>query len=516
MGQAWTFGRKLGAGFAAVMSFSLIIGGIAIYALRTVVAGKDRVIEVNAQNLIGAARLAALAEERSNLIRGYLLSPSEAFLKALRISRQETDTTLNQLRKRVATEEERRLLEEIQQASAARSQAVDRLIQKHQAGDSSGAIIKQFETEVQPRYQGLKRDTEDYIKYQERALESGKRPATESASRAITLMIGAALAGVGIAAGVAWILGRTLSRQIGSAVQPIQSSSSELQAAANQQTTSSKEQAASMSEISTTVKELLSTAQQIAESAQRVAHIAESTAAAAQTSGETVVKTQEAVGEIKRQVDLIVAHMLELGKKSQQIGGIIEIINELAEQTNILAINATIEAAGAGESGRRFATVADEIRKLADRVSGSTKEIRILIKEIRAAVNTTVRATESGAKTVEAGTRQFGEVATAFTQIADLVGTTSEATREIELSTRQQSTAVEQVTVAATNVAQAAKESEASAAQTLQTVSELAALSRDLGRLIQSPNTTWKVSRKPLNVRKKFAEEPFRVFFVTS
>ena len=188
---------------------------------------------------------------------------------------------------------------------------------------------------------------------------------------------------------------------------------------------------------------------------------------------------------IRRQVDQIVAHMLELGKKSQQIGAVLDIVSELAEQTNILAINATIEAAGAGEAGKRFAVVAEEIRKLADRVGGSTKEIRTLIDDVRSAVNTTVMATETGSKAVDAGSRQFGDVASAFKQIAGLVGTTTEAAREIELSTKQQATAVEQVNVAIANVAQASMETETSAGQTLQTASQMAALSKDLLRIIQ-------------------------------
>ncbi len=87
--------------------------------------------------------------------------------------------------------------------------------------------------------------------------------------------------------------------------------------------------------------------------------------------------------------------MLDLGRKSQEIGGILEIITELAEQTNILAVNAAIEAAGAGDAGRRFGVVAEEIRKLADRVSGSAKEIRGLIQDVRAAVNASVMTTET-------------------------------------------------------------------------------------------------------------------------
>src|SRR6266511_2923641 len=186
----------------------------------------------------------------------------------------------------------------------------------------------------------------------------------------------------------------------------VESSSSELKAVAGQQATGAKEQSTAMTEITTTITELLATSRQISESAQRVSAIASDTAAAARTGDEAVERSQEAVGGIRRQVELVVTHMLDLGKKSQQIGGVVEIINELAEQTNILAINATIEAAGAGEHGRRFAVVAEEIRKLADRVAGSTKDVRALVEEVRAAVNTTVMATEGGSKAVEAGARQ--------------------------------------------------------------------------------------------------------------
>ena len=108
-----------------------------------------------------------------------------------------------------------------------------------------------------------------------------------------------------------------------------------------------------------------------------------------------------------------------------------------------------------------------------------------MIDDVRGAVNTTVMQTETGSKAVDAGGRQFVEVAASFKQIVALVSTTTEAAREIELSTKQQSTAVEQVNVAIANVAQATKETEASSGQTLQTASQLATLSRELLRLVQ-------------------------------
>ena len=100
-------------------------------------------------------------------------------------------------------------------------------------------------------------------------------------------------------------------------------------------------------------------------------------------------------------------------------------------------------------------------------------------------MNTTVMATEMGSKAVDTGTRQFGEAASSIRRIAELVGSTTEASREIELSTKQQTTAVEQVNLAIANVAQSTRETEASSAQTLQTASQLAAVSRELQALVQ-------------------------------
>jgi len=330
------------------------------------------------------------------------------------------------------------------------------------------------------------RRTAGQMDNEERGLLKQRAEEVESASSGTrsTIIFGT-LACLLFVTGAGVTITRSLSGQIGQAVRHVQSSSVELQATANQQASGAKESSTAMNEISTTISELLATSRQIAESAQQVAHIAEETSKAARTGDQTVEKAHESVSGIKRQVDLIVTHMLDLGKKSQQIGGILEIINELAEQTNILAINATIEAAGAGDAGKRFAVVADEIRKLADRVGGSTKEIRLLIEEIRAAVNTTVMATEGGTKAVDLGARQFAEVTTALKQITNLLASTTEAAREIELSTRQQATAVEQVNAAIANVSTATKETETSLTQTLQTATQLTGLSRELTRLIQ-------------------------------
>jgi methyl-accepting chemotaxis protein len=489
MSRNLSFGLKIGLGFAATVAVTFMIGVVAVYALNSVVASKDRVIEVNAQLLIGAEHMQAAVAEKQAAFRGYLLTPQGKYIDEVRVARSTFIDELGRLKQAVGTEEGRRQLEAIERAEEDHQAAAGQLISQRGTSATLETIARSFEEQVTPKRVVLNHDVQQFVENERRLLQEAEHASTTTASLATNLVIAMAAVAALLATALAFFLARSLARQIGTAVGQVQSSSAELQAAANQQATGAKEQASAMSEISTTISELLATSRQIAESAQHVAHIAEEAAGAAHKGEGTVGGTHESITGIRQQVDLVVSHMLDLGKKSQQIGAVVEIVSELAEQTNILAVNATIEAAGAGEAGKRFAIVADEIRKLADRVAGSAKEIRGLIEDVRGAVNTTIMATETGSKVVEGGSKQFTEVTTVFKQIASLLTTTTQAAREIELSTKQQATAVEQVNVAISNVAQATKETEASSSQTFQTASELTSLSRKLLRLIQSEAT---------------------------
>jgi methyl-accepting chemotaxis protein len=485
MFRNWTFGWRVAAGFIVTVILALVIGGVAVYALRSVVAAKDRVIDVNAQLLIDAHALRGWSEAKGGAARGFLLTGDDRHFSRMTEARVAFADTLARVRQNVHAGEVRSLTDAIERAEADHQQGLDSLITRRRAATSIDVLGRAFDDQVIPKREQLDSSIRALLTTEERELQEAKLTATNRAAAAITLVSSIAVVIVLFSGAVAFTLTRLLGQQIGAAVQHVQSSSAELQAAATQQATGAKEQSTAMNEISTTINELLVTTRQIAESAQRVAQIAEQTATAARSGDGTVARARDSITGIRRQVDLVVNHMLELGQKSQQIGAVLEIVSELAEQTNILAINATIEAAGAGEAGQRFAVVADEIRKLADRVAGSTKEIRTLIDDVRTAVHTTVMATETGSKAVDTGSRQFDDVTAAFKQIAGLVTTTTEAAREIELSTKQQATAVEQVNVAITNVAQTTKETETSSGQTLQTASQLTILSKDLLRLVQ-------------------------------
>ena len=485
MARSWTLGNKIAVGFALSFVLLAAIGAVAYRSIHTLSRTSDSVAHSHSV-LEHVARVLSLLQDAETGGRGYVITGDETFLEPYQAADTQIAKAVNDLRELTSDNPaQQKRIGQAEPIIAARLSEVKRIIELRRDRDVEQAT-KAVQSGVGKKLMDDLRRILAEMDREERDLLTRRAGEADAAASGGTLGITlGTLLCILLVTTAGITITRSLTGQIGAAVQHMQSSSSELQAASNQQATGAKEQSTAMNEITTTISELFATSKQIAQSAQSVAHIAEETAKGARAGEQTVSKANDSIEGIKRQVDLIVTHMLDLGKKSQQIGGILEITNELAEQTNILAINATIEAAGAGEAGKRFAVVADEIRKLADRVGGSTKEIRGLIDEIRAAVNTTVMTTEGGTKAVDAGARQFSEVATAFRQIASLVSTTTEAAREIELSTKQQSTAVEQVNIAVSNVAQATRETEASASQTFQTASELNKLSRDLMRLIQ-------------------------------
>jgi CHASE3 domain sensor protein len=482
----WTVGQKLAGAFAVAALTLTIIAGFGYMSTARLIDNNHRVEQSHEVRLSLSEMLLVMVDAETGQ-RGFVVTGDEAFLEPYRSAIAVVDQSFARLRKLTADNPAQQ-----QRLDLARPLIDKKLTELDYAIGLRRA--KGFTVAAGYLAKGAGKQTMDQLRRvfsemdQEESdlLERRGAEAESSARGAKAMILYGSLLGIAFIVVMGWLISRSLSREIGLAVGHIQSSSVELQAAVSQQSSGSREQATSMAEISTTVSELLAASRQIAESARRVSEISGETSQAAGAGDQTVLRADESVAAIRRQVDLIVGHMLDLGKKSQRIGGILEIITELAEQTNILSINASVEAAGAGEAGRRFGVVADEIRKLAERVAGSTKEIRDLVEEVRAAVNTTVMATEGGAKAAEAGTRQFGELTASFKGIVQSVEKSAEAAREIELSTKQQALAVEQVNVAITGITQTTRESEASSNQTLQTSRELTQLSKALSRLVQA------------------------------
>lgn len=480
-----TFSRKISLSFALLCILTIIAAGLGVYALTRVVESKDRIQNVNNRALMLASNLQTDTFRQSAALRGGLLAPSAGFDAALNRATEDALNVQHELAGLVEDDEGKSRIATIQRESESFDQRLQTIIVMRQRGESTANLVRYMMSTALPQRERLDKEEEGFVDYENHATDAARTASTATAVHYRTLLLFCTLLVIVLAGGMAWQLSRSLAGQIGGAVQEIQVSAAQLQSTATEQATGAREQATAMSEITTTMTELLTTSRQIADSSQRVAEFSRESADAARSSDGMVDRAQASLNDIRRQVDVIVEHMLDLGRKSQQIGGLVEVISELAEQTNILAINANIEAAGAGDAGRRFAVVADEIRKLADRVAGSARQTRGMVEDVRAAINTTVMATESGSKAVDAGTRDFAAVNQSLDQILVLVSTATEAAREIELSTKQQSTAVEQVNLAVANVAQVSRDVETSTTQASQTASQLARLSARMASLIR-------------------------------
>ncbi len=277
---------------------------------------------------------------------------------------------------------------------------------------------------------------------------------------------------------------KSITRPLGNAVTVLSSSSAELTAQALSQSAGATEQAASVAEVTATVEELSRTARQIAEASGRVAQTAEHNLRSAESAHTAVEETVAGMETLKTKVHNLAEKILALGEKAQQISVVVNIINEFAGDTHLLALNASIEAAGAGEHGKRFGVVAAEVKRLAERVVQATSEIRTLIGEVQSATNGAVMSAEDGAREAEHGSALAVRSGEAITEILRQVQGTFGLAQEISLATQQQGQASEQVARTMHDVSMVAQQAASSAQQAQAAAEELRGVAERLSVLV--------------------------------
>jgi methyl-accepting chemotaxis protein len=248
---------------------------------------------------------------------------------------------------------------------------------------------------------------------------------------------------------------REINREIGEGVNVLAASASQILSGTTQVVTGASETAAAMAETATTVEEVKQTATLSNQKAKAVAEAAQKAAQVSQGGKRAVEESTEGMQRIRGQMEEIAESIVRLSEQSQAIGEIIATVNDLAEQSNLLAVNAAIEAAKAGEQGKGFAVVAQEVKSLAEQSKQATSQVRNILGDIQKATSGAVLATEQGAKAVEVGVRLSKEAGEAIRQLAESIGESAQAASQIAVSAQQQLAGMNQLALATENIKQA-------------------------------------------------------------
>ncbi len=278
---------------------------------------------------------------------------------------------------------------------------------------------------------------------------------------------------------------RSQIQKIIEGVNVLASSGSEIMASVSQLTSGAAETATAVSETTTTMEEVKQTAEVTNQKAKHVSELGQKTAEISQAGLKSIEDTVNGMNRIREQMGSIADMVVRLSEQSQAIGEIIATVNDIAEQSNLLAVNASIEAAKAGEQGKGFAVVAQEIRSLAAQSKQATTQVRNILFDVQKAIGSAVMATEQGSKAVEEGVRLSTQAGEAIDVLAESVTEATNAAIQIAASSQQQLIGMNQVVSAMENIRESSLQMASSTKQTEKAAHDLHNLGQRLQEIVE-------------------------------
>jgi len=527
---------RLLAGFGIVMFLSALLAVIALFSIRTINGDIDRIVNdrwpktVQANNIIDNINVVARALRNAIILEDDQLVQQELdrIPEAIRIV---TDN-IDKLEKTVSSDKGKQLLNDLKEKKVVYRDDLTKAMQLIKEGKKKEAGLYLVHTlrKTQSAYFAT---TAELIKYQSQLMDESGKDAASKAKQAQKLIIVLILLAMVFAVGVSLFVVRSISGALSEGVDvanrlatgdltasvTIRSTDEigtlmtamdnmvkslrlligKIKYAADNMASGSEQLSASAEEISRGMNEQTSRSTQIATAAeqmsQTVVDVAKNTSNIAQISTQAFDHAKDGEGVVKRSVDEVQAIastvaessqvMKRLGESSGQIGDIVGVINDIADQTNLLALNAAIEAARAGEQGRGFAVVADEVRKLAERTTQATSQINSMISSIQSEVAHAGVAMNNATLRVESGVEFSRKTGDSLTNIVSSVNTLQSMVQQIASATEEMSSVSETISSDIHGIAAGSKEISAGSGQIAQASSDLARLATELQSVVR-------------------------------
>ncbi|MCU0427921.1 MAG: methyl-accepting chemotaxis protein [Candidatus Kapabacteria bacterium] len=272
---------------------------------------------------------------------------------------------------------------------------------------------------------------------------------------------------------------RGMVMQVAAAVEMTASVTRHIAGSAEEMSAGIEEEARQISVVAETVSRMAESSAQNTHEARTASQQAAEASKEARQGGEIITTTIQGINRLADVVTTSSQRVRALGESSNQIGEIVQVIEEIADQTNLLALNAAIEAARAGEQGRGFAVVADEVRKLAERTQQATKQISAMIKQIQHETDAAVGAIEAGTQEVDSGRTSAAQAAEALSAIISRIDAVSQAIRHLAADSEEQTKASREIAMNLDGISTVAEQSS-------QTTGEIARTTEDLNQTVQS------------------------------
>jgi len=526
---------KLGVGFGTLLLILVVVGVVSYASLQktvelSIMAGdKDRAVII-------LRTIEARINDQKAEVRGFLLDDS----RQEELDRYANNTriladNLSQLESLILTDKGKQMLAQIREGSEGYGRAMAQVIELQRSGKPKEAVQLLYQPQTVALRDQTAKAVTALIERGEELAASTRQDQKAAESRAVTLLLAFVIAGliVGFAmtlyiarnitgrvsqmvAMIEAIAGDDLSREdmlirnrdeigtagtllnsmknnlkaivqsIAATAEHVASASEEISASATEMANGSETQKDQVHQVATAMQEMSATVHEVSESCNKAAESAHQTAETARQGGVIVKDTLAHMRSIADadSVRETAQKVQELGSRSDQIGKIVGVIDDIADQTNLLALNAAIEAARAGEQGRGFAVVADEVRKLAERTTKATKEIAEMIQSVQTETRGAVDKMKAGTQQVEKGVEVTAKVGASLKQIIGQAEHVGEMVTHIATAANEQSSATEQVNNNMDQINKLVAESAEGAQQSAKACEQLSGMAFELQSLV--------------------------------